>query len=602
VTVPPRPRVASDRASARPGGVPALVVATAAVMAATGYLIAPATSLAPTTAALLLAALAVLALIGLPSVSITSTATFTMLTSGVTVAALGVRPTTWSGALAVLAWIVAAVAVLVVVTHLRGAVGPPGNPLPAAADRPSWAGLAGRVALVSALAVAVAGLVLPVADNVQPSSRAGSRPRIPGADDATALASNETLDMTRRPRLSDRIVMRVRSDHATFWRIDSFDVWDGRRWTRSQDGFRFVDDGRLVAAPHDLGAAGGQVVRQTFTVVTPVTLALPAAPVATEVDAPARVYQREDGSMVLDTVLGEDSRYTVESHRTTATDDALAATTGPTPDEVLSRFAAPPVATERVRAAAEQAIAGATTRIEQVRAIERWMGERTEYSIDAPLAPTGVDVVDHFLFESRRGWCEQVASAFVVLARAVGLPARLATGYVPAERDPLTGEFVVRERHAHAWAEVWFPEVGWVPFDPTADVPAAGEDSVRDWTSWLATWWPRLVVAAVGLGALSFVAVRWWRRSRRDRRRSPSPAGRLEARLEAVGAGAGRARAPAESATAYGDALADHLGAADLATVGAVVDRALYADAPPDAVDVERAEAVLAAAEAGPPP
>ena len=62
-------------------------------------------------------------------------------------------------------------------------------------------------------------------------------------------------------------------------------------------------------------------------------------------------------------------------------------------------------------------------------------GQRRKYSLDAPLAPQGVDVVDDFLFHSKVGWCEQIASSLVVMARSVGIPARLATGFVSDSRD-----------------------------------------------------------------------------------------------------------------------------------------------------------------------
>ena len=83
--------------------------------------------------------------------------------------------------------------------------------------------------------------------------------------------------------------------------------------------------------------------------------------------------------------------------------------------------------------------AGATTTFDKVRAIEDWMGAHTEYSLNAPLSPPNVDVVDDFLFRSRIGWCEQIASSLVVLARSVGIPARLVTGFVPGTQDALTG-------------------------------------------------------------------------------------------------------------------------------------------------------------------
>ena len=69
------------------------------------------------------------------------------------------------------------------------------------------------------------------------------------------------------------------------------------------------------------------------------------------------------------------------------------------------------------------------------------------------------------------------------MARSVGIPARLATGFVPGSRDSLTGQFIVRERDAHAWAEIYFPGVGWQPFDPTASVPLAGDATTSG--SWM---------------------------------------------------------------------------------------------------------------------
>ena len=110
-----------------------------------------------------------------------------------------------------------------------------------------------------------------------------------------------------------------------------------------------------------------------------------------------------------------------------------------------------------------------------VRAFESWIGANVVYDLDAPTPPEGVDAVDDFLFSSRRGFCEQIASALAVMLRTQGVPARLATGYLPGERDRLSGVWKVRASDAHAWVEVWFPESGWQAFDPTAEVPFGGE-------------------------------------------------------------------------------------------------------------------------------
>jgi transglutaminase-like putative cysteine protease len=85
--------------------------------------------------------------------------------------------------------------------------------------------------------------------------------------------------------------------------------------------------------------------------------------------------------------------------------------------------------------------------------------------------PAGQDGVDYFLFDVREGYCDYYASAMAVMARAVGIPARVAAGYGQGEYNPDTGAYRVREKNAHAWVEVYFPRYGWVEFEPTAAEP-----------------------------------------------------------------------------------------------------------------------------------
>jgi transglutaminase-like putative cysteine protease len=90
------------------------------------------------------------------------------------------------------------------------------------------------------------------------------------------------------------------------------------------------------------------------------------------------------------------------------------------------------------------------------------------YTLRPPLL--GRDSVDEFLFDSRLGFCEHYASAFVVLMRAMGIPARVVTGYQGGEINPVDGNLTVRQSDAHAWSEVWLPVLGWKRVDPTAVV------------------------------------------------------------------------------------------------------------------------------------
>ena len=89
------------------------------------------------------------------------------------------------------------------------------------------------------------------------------------------------------------------------------------------------------------------------------------------------------------------------------------------------------------------------------------------------LEPTPIstlDFVDRFLFDTQSGFCEHYAYSFVALLRLAGIPARIVGGYMGGEVNPLNGTVSVREMDAHAWAEVWIEQAGWVRFDPTGVV------------------------------------------------------------------------------------------------------------------------------------
>ena len=102
------------------------------------------------------------------------------------------------------------------------------------------------------------------------------------------------------------------------------------------------------------------------------------------------------------------------------------------------------------------------------RALTMFRTERFYYTLQPP--PLGTNMVDEFLFDTRRGFCEHYAGAFTVLMRAAGIPARVVVGYQGGELNALGDYYVVRQSDAHAWSEVWLAGRGWVRVDPTAAV------------------------------------------------------------------------------------------------------------------------------------
>lgn len=114
-------------------------------------------------------------------------------------------------------------------------------------------------------------------------------------------------------------------------------------------------------------------------------------------------------------------------------------------------------------------------------ALAHFRGEPFVYTLRPPLL--GADPVDEFLFETRRGFCEHYAGAFVTLMRAAGVPARVVLGYLGGEYNAAGNYFLVHQSDAHAWAEIWMAGEGWVRVDPTAAVAPErvefGLDAIR---------------------------------------------------------------------------------------------------------------------------
>jgi len=562
--------------------------------------------LAPTAGFLLGFGLGVLAMVGLPSVSNRLTARVLLFISAVGLVRFGLLTgSITTGGQGLLLWLVAAAFVLVlsdrVGVEAAAPLGGGADPEPSRAGGTirSGAVVAGIVLLV---AVILTPLLLPfIGRAVEPGQGATLRPN---EGDSSVMRASDSLDMTSRPELTDQVVFTVDTDRATFWRGQTFDVWDGRRWTRSDPRYLpLAGPDTPQIGDDDLGARGSDVVEQRFKMVAPFSDVLygVATPVEVQTDRPVR--QRADGTL-FSAPLGRGAAYSVTSRRIPLTAERLRSLDGEIPASVREQYAQPPVTTDRVREAATRVTEGTTNQYDAILAIQDWMGSRVEYSLDAPLAPKGVDVVDHFLFDAEQGWCEQIASSLVVLARANGIPARLVTGYVPGDHDPVSGLFTVRQRDAHAWAEVWFPEVGWVPFDPTADVPLAGDDQSQPTVAeWLRD---HLVVIGLGVAAVVLLVGPVRLLVRRIRRqRASRPVGWVavaDQGLDALGQRVDRPRRADETAAAYARALAERYRDPRLVEVGRVVDDGLYAAQPPDDRARAEADAVVAELLAAPVP
>jgi protein-glutamine gamma-glutamyltransferase len=137
--------------------------------------------------------------------------------------------------------------------------------------------------------------------------------------------------------------------------------------------------------------------------------------------------------------------------------------------ELLHALALPPGAAPQARELAQQWRSESAGPREIVqRALQMYGDQPFLYTLEPP--PLDQDPVDQFLFETRAGFCEHYASSFAVLMRAAGVPARVVTGYLGGEVNPVDEFLIVRQSEAHAWTEVWIDGEGWIRVDPTAAV------------------------------------------------------------------------------------------------------------------------------------
>ena len=271
----------------------------------------------------------------------------------------------------------------------------------------------------------------------------------------TGLSDTMTPGSISQLGLSDAIAFRAEFDGAPpppsqrYWRGPVLTRYDGRSW---RPGFstiarepRYEPSGRayeyrLTLEPHN----------------QPWLLALdfPAA------DIPKTRYAG-DFRLLAEQPVRMRTRFDLRSYPATAV--------GKVEDAIVIAEAQrlPANVNPRSRALARELAAGGAGPSEILAlTLERLRGLDLTYTLSPPLL--GTHSVDEFLFDTRQGFCEHFASAFVFLMRAAGVPARVVTGYQGGEINPVDGSLVVRQSDAHAWAEVWLGGRGWVRVDPTA--------------------------------------------------------------------------------------------------------------------------------------
>jgi transglutaminase-like putative cysteine protease len=279
------------------------------------------------------------------------------------------------------------------------------------------------------------------------------------------------------PELGKEVALRVRvrgdpSNLQLYWRGQTYDLYTGHGW-ENEPATPLV---RSLEAGQPWGAElpsteGRRPIVASFDVVNAsrAVLYAPGEPIG--IDRPYQAVLRAPGDLVALASPSRADSYTALSYAPEQNSTTLRATGTVYPTEVISRYLQlPPDLDPRLIATAKSWTAGAETPYDRAIAIEGEL-RKIPYSLDVPTPPAGRELVSWFLYELKRGYCDYYASAMVVLARLNGIPARLAIGYATGNLDRTTAQYVVTEAQAHSWPELYFPGIGWVPFEPTAYLP-----------------------------------------------------------------------------------------------------------------------------------
>jgi transglutaminase-like putative cysteine protease len=260
---------------------------------------------------------------------------------------------------------------------------------------------------------------------------------------------------------------------ARYWRLTALDAFDGKIW-KSSNRYRQVSGSLTEGEPN---RAREETLRQEYAIANLSSIWMPAAarPERIDVASGAR-WDEESGSLIASTDTANGLRYTVTSKIPLYTESALERATAFVPDHIRSRYVPlPDDFPADVVSEARRVTAGTTSPYRKALALQQYFrGPTFTYDLNVPLGHDQ-DAIQTFLFDTRRGYCQQFAGTYAAMARAIGLPARVAVGFVPgALRGNL---FHVRGKDAHAWPEVYFAGYGWVPFEPTPTRAAPGTES-----------------------------------------------------------------------------------------------------------------------------
>ncbi|GAB2818332.1 DUF3488 and transglutaminase-like domain-containing protein [Actinocorallia aurea] len=287
---------------------------------------------------------------------------------------------------------------------------------------------------------------------------------------ATITTADPLVDLKRKlTDLGDTEVLRYTTDDPSpdYLRIFALDKFEEEHWSYyplSTGSAPIVGDGTAMPPVPGLSASAHLDTRTEITVGPQVRdmkfLPLPYAPRSVRIEGDDWRADRNSLMVYSPSSDADGLTYTVQSRRATPTAAQLRRVTGGGP----AQYTRLPGLPADLVTLTHQVTRKAATPFDQALAIQRWFNKEFTYSLE-PAPPTQLSDLMAFL-NDRRGYCEQFAATMALMTRSLGIPTRVVSGYAPGTRQA-DGSYVVKERDAHAWPELYFEGTGWVRFEPT---------------------------------------------------------------------------------------------------------------------------------------
>ena len=323
---------------------------------------------------------------------------------------------------------------------------------------------------LDAIAVAFALMILASAtvSAVPGTNRSPVLPAQTTSIQTELISADEQVSIGGSIRLSPEVRFTVHADQPDYWRVGVYDRYTGTDWVRTGGAHEFR--GSLSAPP-----APTRRNVQTVTAEVPLNV-IPAAAKATRVSGVRAKATELGGVQPVGTIhAGKD--FSVESQTPVVTAARLRTAGTDYPAAIRTRYLQLPESTPaRVGEFTSNLTSDAATPYQKAVTIRDWLETNKQYSLSVR-KPRG-NIADAFIFQMERGYCVYFATTMVAMLRTQGIPARFVVGYTPGQRVS-QDEWVVRGLDSHAWVEVYFPDVGWVRFDPTPAAPRQSAENQR---------------------------------------------------------------------------------------------------------------------------